>query len=452
MTAFPADAAERLRGLGCAGVFEAHLTVGAADDAARERFRLLCERLGVKCVLIELARGASRSQPMTASVHRGDAAAAMAEVEALYAALGAAGFAVTRVKLEADARNAGVPEADADAVDGTYFEFHAKVRLPLGADLAPLAGVCAEHGAHLSRNSRAVARHDGTEHRFVTLRVAGRGAGRGRRPLRSAAGRPGHGRLYRRLPAARVVRLRRQARPGRRLAGRAVSGRTAALFGVLREVAALPECGGMVLRGGLLTRDWVAPAPRPARDIDFVGDFPFGVAETRALFAGDAAAEGIWLDSAFPGVRLTLTRGGHLVTIDVGFNDPLVPPAEWHELRGPDGPVRLRVVRPETQVSWKLHGLAEMAADWRPKDLADVWLIARAVSLDAGAMPEALRAAFESRGMTLGRAARLFDAPHWGTKGARVRWEACQRDFPELAAVRDDVRARLAGWLDDAGG
>jgi hypothetical protein len=169
--AFPPAQAERLRQLPCRGTFEAHLTVQADGLERREDFRRLCAAVGVKCVLIELARGVSRSQPMTASYHRGDLPAVMEEVEALHRRLCGGGFAVVRVKLEAVATNAGVPATDeeAAALPEGYFEFHAKLRLPAGADLEPLRQLCGRHGAHLSRNDRK-RDEDGAE-RFVTLRV-----------------------------------------------------------------------------------------------------------------------------------------------------------------------------------------------------------------------------------------------------------------------------------------
>ena len=153
------------------GTFEAHVTI-TADLAERERFRVTCAELGVKCVLIELPQGATRTQPMTSTYHRGDLADVTREVAALAGAVRAAGFAVSRVKLEAVTTNEGVPESDEQAANfpaGNYFEFHAKVALPVGADLAPLRALCAKHDAHLSSN--AFKTDDESCERFVTLRI-----------------------------------------------------------------------------------------------------------------------------------------------------------------------------------------------------------------------------------------------------------------------------------------
>jgi hypothetical protein len=190
---FAAEQAERLRQLPCRGTFEAHLTVQADDPERREAFRRLCAELGVKCVLIELARGTSRSQPMTASYHRGELPQVMTDIDGLYRRLWEGGFPVIRVKLEAVATNPGVPVTDDDAAawpEG-YFEFHAKLRLPAGAELGPLRVLCERHGAHLSRNERK-RDEDGAAERFVTLRVykAGRerAAGAYEELLRDLAG------------------------------------------------------------------------------------------------------------------------------------------------------------------------------------------------------------------------------------------------------------------------
>lgn len=169
-TAFPPAVATRLRALPCRGAFEAHLTIEAEDVERRAAFAALCAAVDVKCVLIELARGAHPSQPMTSSRHRGELAAVIDEVEALYAQICAGGFAVVRVKLEADASAEGVPRGG----DG-YDEFHAKLRLPAAMaeqERARLVELCAAAGAHLSRNDRERdAAGDAT--RFVTMRVYG---------------------------------------------------------------------------------------------------------------------------------------------------------------------------------------------------------------------------------------------------------------------------------------
>jgi hypothetical protein len=244
------------------------------------------------------------------------------------------------------------------------------------------------------------------------------------------------------------------------------------ILGVIARIAAAPEGAGFVLRGGALTRAWVAPLRRPARDLDYVGDFPFSVEDTARRLApalaaehpGDvpdgvqidaarAATRGIWLDTLFPGVRVELAIGLHRadqrLSIDIGFGDPLVPPAGLVRLDADViASVVARAVRPETQLAWKLHGLAEMGGSWRPKDLADLWAIATRVPLDDDALGPAITAAFESRGMAAAQAAAVLHGPHWATMTARVRWAARPRDgVPDLAQTLAHVRERLAPVL-----
>jgi hypothetical protein len=171
------DMIDRLRGQPGAGTFEAHVTVQAGDLAERERFRAACAELGVKCVLIELPQGQTRSQPMTSTYHRGPLAEVVAEVAGLAQAIGRRGFAVSRLKLEAVVTNDGVPASDEDArafPAGNYFEFHVKALLPPGADPEPLGQLCHRHGAHLSSNALK-REEDGRCERFVTQRIYGAG-------------------------------------------------------------------------------------------------------------------------------------------------------------------------------------------------------------------------------------------------------------------------------------
>ncbi|MEO8552621.1 MAG: nucleotidyl transferase AbiEii/AbiGii toxin family protein [Kofleriaceae bacterium] len=231
------------------------------------------------------------------------------------------------------------------------------------------------------------------------------------------------------------------------------------MLGVVGRLARTPARATFVLRGGLLTSLWIDPVPRPTRDLDFVGDFAFDLEATRAAFAptlitpldddivldpASLRASGLWLDTPFPGVRLELRCGLGAVdqdlSIDVGFCDPLVPPTVEREVRG----ATIRAIRPELQLAWKLHALAEMTASWRPKDLADVALILRHVQIVDADLVAAIVAAFESRGFSRTRAVELFDAAYWPTKTSRLRWEPRQ---PSLAETLAEVHARLAPIL-----
>jgi len=154
-----------------AGNFETHLTIGLDDTAGVEALRAWGEAHGLKCLHILLQRGASPSQPMLTRRGSGDLASELRIANDLSRQLGAAGFRVTRIKIEAACTNRDVPATDADARahPGLYFEHHLKLLLDPQTDLVPLASLAQEHAAHLSRNA-LTARPDGREERFVTQR------------------------------------------------------------------------------------------------------------------------------------------------------------------------------------------------------------------------------------------------------------------------------------------
>ena len=132
MGAFTTETAARLRALALRGRFEAHLTVATHDTSDAAAFDDACRALGVHCVLIALAEGAHRAQPMTASHHEGDLAQVLDEIDALHAALEAHGLRIVRAKLEAHVENPGIPTTEAEAAAlGGYFEYHLKVRTDL---------------------------------------------------------------------------------------------------------------------------------------------------------------------------------------------------------------------------------------------------------------------------------------------------------------------------------
>jgi inosine/xanthosine triphosphate pyrophosphatase family protein len=171
------ELADRLRAQSQGGAYEAHITVSARSEEDLQRFRAFCDAASVKCIFIELGRGAEVFQPMTASYHHGTLRQAREEVQAMARALAAEGFDVTRLKLEALGKNRDIPEDDATAraQPANYFEFHVKALVPSGdSGVEALRARCEKHGAHLSRNARKV-REDGASERFVTLRVYGLG-------------------------------------------------------------------------------------------------------------------------------------------------------------------------------------------------------------------------------------------------------------------------------------
>src|SRR5262249_41296628 len=126
-----------------------------------------------KCVRIVLARGVQVEQPM-ATWRRDDTVLPDVLAEATERAqdLERAGFAVVRVKIEADPSNDDVPATDDAALlqpSCNYFEHHVKLRRETAPGRELLLRVCLDHAAHLSRNAWRESA-EGFEERFVTLR------------------------------------------------------------------------------------------------------------------------------------------------------------------------------------------------------------------------------------------------------------------------------------------
>jgi hypothetical protein len=211
-----------------------------------------------------------------------------------------------------------------------------------------------------------------------------------------------------------------------------------------------------VLRGSFLTRFWSGFTRRTAADLDFlvVGhryspDLDFAefvqnqTIQDGIVFHGPIQSKQLFETSAFPGRRLTLTYAidsvDYQMSVDIGWYDPLVPAAAWVSIPNPihDGAVGVYAVRPETQIGWKMHSLAVLGASrWRPKDLADIWLIAMNQSLDHESMMLSIRSAFQSREMSINDAIKLFSEATWlNKKLARLRWEEALEMTPWLKLI-----------------
>lgn len=244
------------------------------------------------------------------------------------------------------------------------------------------------------------------------------------------------------------------------------------LEALLRRVSHSIYTQQLILRGGMLTRLWVSPEKRIAVDVDFVGLYPFNVETTRQKFSEILAAKscadevifyldslqakGIWLNTDFPGVRVNIDAAvgnyQHNIQIDVGFGDPIVPPAQWidYPTLVPGETLRVQAVRPETMVGWKLHGLVELGAKrWRPKDLYDLMLLSTEVTLNETELDQAIAIAFSSRSTPLQEVLGILYSPQWWNNSKnRSQWRRYLRQMPtqtmpqELSSVVDVVIAR----------
>jgi len=159
------------------GTFEAHITVKADNLVLRQEFTKICQKLKVKCVFIELPKGVTRSQLMTASYHHGTLKDVVQQINQIAQNIFNAGFEITRIKIEAMVSNQDIPISDIEAQklpQSNYFEFHVKAILSANQNLDILRKYCFQHNAHLSQNAlKKLA--DGKQQRFITMRVYGLG-------------------------------------------------------------------------------------------------------------------------------------------------------------------------------------------------------------------------------------------------------------------------------------
>lgn len=202
----------------------------------------------------------------------------------------------------------------------------------------------------------------------------------------------------------------------------------------------------------MLLRLWFRPLVRSAADLDLVATFPFSVEETARRLVPLLAdrgvddgvtfdvrrfrIEGIWLNTAFPGVRLFACGEVEGVeddfSVDVTFGEPLVPEPVLGEypMQGNTQTARLWMCRPETITGRKLHALMHMGMlHWRPKDLNDLRLLLSRVPMNLEDLPEAIARSFTSRGNRPADACALFGhASWWSMKMASARWQDFVRE------------------------
>jgi hypothetical protein len=178
-------------------------------------------------------------------------------------------------------------------------------------------------------------------------------------------------------------------------------------------------------------------------------------------------SEVIWAETAFPGVRAWVqvdTDGGERsgagdptsggaghsreLRIDVGFGDPMDPPPDWIDYpAGAAGPARVLACRPETLLAWKTHGLFERGKGrWRPKDLFDIYLLAKYAPLDRSLLPRAIRLAFESRGDSIALASKLVAGDFGKSPWSLEKWARFRASRP--GGVPENV-AEVVGFVAD---
>lgn len=252
-----------------------------------------------------------------------------------------------------------------------------------------------------------------------------------------------------------------------------LSPRERALAGVVERAARSPHAAKLVLRGGLVLRELVAPSPRPVDDVDFLGLGCFDaqtiepvLVELLASDAGDGVRYGAasfattWVETEHPGVRaacVAVVDGDEQraieIQVDVGFGDPRVVDDVAFTLPGTQ--TSMAAAAAETLLAWKVHGLFERGrGQWRPKDLCDVVALGSKPGLDHDMLPECLRVAFASHGHELSLMDRFLHG-EWGqSRGSRRKWRSFVRrrgdgslpqELDAVVASARDIVTRVLG-------
>lgn len=229
------------------------------------------------------------------------------------------------------------------------------------------------------------------------------------------------------------------------------------LEAVLRRWSTSAFADAFVLRGGLLMQHWVGHARRTTRDVDWLAlesfkevDMVPRIASILQIQANDGVDFNlatltdrvIWQERKFPGLRLMveaqLDGQRHPLQIDIGYGDPLIPPARWIDYACELGDAtRVQAVQAELLTAWKLDGLFDHGMKrWQAKDLYDLYLLTSLWHLDQAKLTTAIETAFATHETPLAEVVQMLYRPGWWTTPtAQARWAK----FAQIAGVELDL-------------
>ena len=141
------------------GLFELHLIIEPTPYSEAKLFSFCIDKkdngglINLRATCAQTFYGKHPRQPMLTSMFRGTEEEAVTMARSLETEMTTEGMVVTRVKVEAMASNAGVPNSTTQNVPSCrYFEFHFKVHISSSAEWNRLNQACVPHGAHLFFN------------------------------------------------------------------------------------------------------------------------------------------------------------------------------------------------------------------------------------------------------------------------------------------------------------
>jgi hypothetical protein len=228
--------------------------------------------------------------------------------------------------------------------------------------------------------------------------------------------------------------------------------------GFLLRLAMARDSDAFVLRGGMLVRQWMPEAHRPVGDIDLVCALPLRPNDLRQRLHEVLAREltdGVVFDAerfrvdSIP-IGLKLFAAGEVdgrpteIAVDLAFGVDVWPAAIRRTLVGGRGTASLTMCAHEMVIATKLAVTGELGGRaWRPKDIADLWLVLRRYP-PATALGEAI----ERRLGTARAAIAVLAAPWWRGPRASMRWgrHVARRSLvpDELGVAIAEIRSSLA--------
>lgn len=217
----------------------------------------------------------------------------------------------------------------------------------------------------------------------------------------------------------------------------------------------------------MLVRRWFPDQGRFANDVDLVCTLPYDAKEMRARVREVLAAsandgvemdferfrlDSIWPDDAHPGMRLFVqaTVDGEFdeLHVDFTFDLPIWPRPTRATVRDRE----IWVCPPAMLIGRKLRVTSELGRRfWRPKDMADLWMMLRHRAPATAQLGETIERTFASvQNVDALLSVREALAPaRWTTPYAAMRWRRFASKHRELRVPRDivpvvdEVRAHL---------
>jgi hypothetical protein len=229
-----------------------------------------------------------------------------------------------------------------------------------------------------------------------------------------------------------------------------------------------------VVKGATLFALWSGHPHRPTRDLDLLGlgeddaarvsgvlrrICRVSVPDDGIVFHADSIlVEPLRAGTDFEGLRAeveaTLAAARISMQIDIGFGDPVSPPAEEAEfpvlLDFP--PPRLLVYRRETVIAEKFDAMVKLGmANSRMKDFFDIWFLANNFTFDGTDLTLALKATLARRGSLSILQPIAFTPEFFEDSGKIAQWKAFLRKggldgkAPALAGVCVSLEGFLMG-------